>query len=137
MKKLSIILLLMSQQTLAQSSWTIQQCMQYAVEHNHEVRQSELELDNKWATKLGAIGSFLPSVSASTGAQYSFGRAIDPETNTYTNVSTFYNGYQVNASMPVFDGFNRLHALRAAKASVLMGQSELRRQQDETALAVL
>ena len=137
MKKLSIILLLMSQQTLAQSSWTILQCMQYAVEHNHEVRQSELELDNKWATKLGAIGSFLPSVSANTGAQYNFGRAIDPETNTYTNVSTFYNGYQVNASMPVFDGFNRLHALRAAKASVLMGQSALRRQQDETALAVL
>ena len=69
MKKLSIILLLMSQQTLGQSSWTIQQCMQYAVEHNHEVKQSELELDNKWATKLGAIGSFLPSVSASTGAE--------------------------------------------------------------------
>ena len=137
MKWLAIILLLSVQQALAQSSWTIQQCMQYAVEHNHKVRQSELELDNKQATKLGAIGSFLPSVSANINAQYNFGRAIDPKTNTYTNVNTFYNGYQVYASMSVFDGFNRLHALRAAKASVLMGQSALRQQQDETALAVL
>ena len=137
MRKTTILLLFLAQQTFAQDTWTLQECMQYAVEHNHEVRQSELELDNKKATKTGAIGRFLPAVEANVGAQYNFGRAIDPETNTYTNVNTFYNGYQVYASLPVFDGFNRLHALRAAKASVLMGQSALRQQQDETALAVL
>ena len=99
----------------------MQQCMQYAVEHNHEVKQSELELDNYKATKTGAIGNFLPSVDAGIGAQYNFGRAIDPETNLYTDVSTFYNGYSLEASLPVFDGFSRLHALKAAKASELMG----------------
>ena len=137
MKQLTIILLFLARQTVAQDIWTLQQCMQYAVEHNHEVHQSELELDNRKATKTGAIGRFLPSVDASIGAQYNFGRAIDPETNTYTNVNTFYNGYQVYAALPVFDGFNRLHMLRAARASVLMGQSALRQLQDETALAVL
>ena len=118
-------------------SWTMQQCMQYAVDHNHEVKRAELTLDNYKASKSGAIGRFLPSVDASIGAQYNFGRAIDPETNTYTDVSTFYNGYSLSASLPVFDGFNRLHALKAAKASELMGQSALRQQQDKTALAVL
>ncbi len=111
--------------------------MQYAVEHNHDVKRTELELDNYKAQKTGAIGSFLPYVDAGIGAQYNFGRAIDPETNTYTDVSTFYNGYQVSASLPVFDGFNRLHALKAAQASVLMGQSALRQRQNLTALDVL
>jgi outer membrane protein len=115
----------------------MQQCMQYAVEHNHDVKRTELELDNYKAQKTGAIGSFLPYVDAGIGAQYNFGRAIDPETNTYTDVSTFYNGYQVSASLPVFDGFNRLHALKAAQASVLMGQSALRQRQNLTALDVL
>lgn len=138
MKKFFLICLsIVSLQGTAQNTWNVQECMKYAVEHNHEVNQSELKLDNHNADKLGAIGSFLPSVGASIGGQYNFGRAIDPETNTYTNVNTFYNGYQVYASLPVFDGFNRLHALRAAKASVLMGQSALRQQQDQTALAVL
>ena len=118
-------------------TWTMQQCMQYAVEHNHKVKQAELELDNYEASKLGAIGNFLPSVNASIGAQYNFGRAIDPETNTYTDVSTFYNDYSMYASLPVFDGFSRLNALKAAKASVLMGRNALRERQDQTALATL
>ena len=118
-------------------TWTMQQCMQYAVAHNHEVKRAELDLDNFKAQKTGAIGRFLPSVDASIGANYNFGRAIDPETNGYTDVSTFYNGYQVTASLPVFDGFSRLHALKAAKASELMGRHALRQQQDLTALNVL
>ena len=117
MKQALIILLaIAAKQVAAQNDWTMQQCMQYAVEHNHEVKQAELKLDNYKA---------------------SFGRAIDPETNGYTDVSTFYNGYQLSASLPVFDGFSRLHALKAAKASELMGKSSLRKQQDQTALNVL
>ena len=123
--------------TSSAQTWTMQQCMQYAVEHNHEVKQAALELDNYKAQKTKAIGSFLPVVDAGIGAQYNFGRAIDPETNGYTDVSTFYNGYQLSASLPVFDGFSRLHALRAAKASELMGRASLRQHQDQTALNAL
>ena len=111
--------------------------MQYAVEHNHEVKRAELELDNYKAQKTQAAGRFLPSVDASIGAQYNFGRAIDPETNGYTDVNTFNNGYSLYASLPVFDGFGRIHALKAAKASMLMGRAALRQRQDQTALNVL
>lgn len=123
--------------TEAQTTWTMQQCMQYAVVHNHEVKRTALELDNYKATEAGAVGRFLPAVDAGIGAQYNYGRAIDPETNTYTDVSTFYNGYSVQASLPIFDGFSRIHALKAAKASVLMGHHALRNHQDEVALRVL
>ena len=134
---LMICLTLASLQSSAQTGLTMQQCMQYAVEHNHEVKRSELELDNYKASKAGAAGRFLPAVDANIGAQYNFGRAIDPSTNGYTDVSTFYNGYSLQASLPVFDGFNRLHAFRAAKASALMGQSAFRQRQNQTALSVL
>lgn len=123
--------------TEAQTTWTMQQCMQYAVVHNHEVKRTALELDNYKAMETGAVGRFLPAVDAGIGAQYNFGRAIDPETNTYTDVSTFYNGYSVQAMLPLFDGFSRIHALKAAKASVLMGHHALRNHQDEVALRVL
>lgn len=123
--------------TAGAQDWTARQCMQYAVEHNHVVKRAELELDNYKAQRTGAVGRFLPNVDAGISTQYNYGRAIDPETNGYTDVSTFYNGYQVSASLPLFDGFSRLHALKAAKASELMGQSALRRQRDLTALDVL
>ena len=140
MKSTVVIYLLLSLmkscETKAQQ-FTMQQCMQYAVVHNHEVRQAELELDNYKVLKTKAVGNFLPAVDAGISAQYNFGRAIDPETNGYTDVNTFYNGYQLSASLPVFDGFSRLHALRAAKASELMGRASLRQRQDQTALDVL
>ena len=134
---MTILLAATTLQVQAQEPWSMQQCMQYAVEHNHEVKRAEIELDNYKANKTVAIGRFLPSVDASIGAQYNFGRAIDPETNGYTDVSTFYNGYSLNASLPVFDGFSRFHALKAAGASILMGRASLRQKQDQTALNVL
>ena len=111
--------------------------MQYAVEHNHEVRLQALALDDRHALRLQAVGAFLPQVEASTSGQYNFGRAIDPETNTYTDVSTFYNGYGLSASLPVFDGMRRLHELRMARADVLMGRSGLQAERDRVALAVM
>ena len=138
MKKLFILSLsALAATAQAQTAWTAQQCMQYAVEHNTQVRRAALELANYEASKLSAIGSFLPAANGSIGMQYNFGRAIDPETNGYTDVSTFYNGYNVSASLPVFDGFSRVNALKAAKASVLMGRQALREQQDQTAIATL
>ena len=114
--------------------WTVEDCMRYAVAHSHGLRQRELQLDNSEATRLQAIGAFLPSVNASTGTQWNFGRAIDPETNTYTSVSTFNNGYGLSTSLPVFDGLYRVHALRAARADVLMQKNALQAERDQVAL---
>ena len=121
----------------AQEAWTMQHCMQYAVEHSHEVKRTALELDNYKANRTGAIGRYLPKVDAGIGAQYNFGRTIDPETNVYTDVSTFNNAYSLSASLPVFDGFSRLHALKAANASVLMGHQAHRQKQSQIALNVM
>ncbi len=133
---LSILLATAVNSSAQETMLTVDDCMSYAVEHNHDIRISRLTHDNRRADHTQAIGAFLPSVNASVGVQYNFGRAIDPETNTYTNVSTFYNGYSIQASLPVFDGFQRLNQLRAAKASLLMGNSKIRAQQDELALQV-
>lgn len=129
-------LLLMPLFGWSQTAWTVEQCMRYAVKHNHEVTQQRLAVEDYRSDKTQAVGAFLPSLHASVGNQYNFGRAIDPETNTYTNVSTFYNGYSVSASIPLFDGFQRVSEWRLAKANLLMGRHGLRAKQDEVALAV-
>ena len=115
----------------AMSVW---ECMRYAVAHSHVLRQRALQLDNSEATRMQAVGAFLPSLGASAGTQWNFGRAIDPETNTYTSVSTFNNGYGLSASLPVFDGLYRLHNLRAARADVLMQKNALQAERDQVAL---
>lgn len=90
----------MGLEAAAQEIWDVDRCMNYAVQHNRTVRQRELEADNARLDRMKAIGSFLPGVTASTSVQYNFGRSVDPETNTYNTLSTFNNGYSMEASMP-------------------------------------
>lgn len=132
-----LLLLLFSLPTVAQEPWTMERCMQYAVEHNHEVRLQHITLDDYKAERVRQRGAFLPGVEASVGGQYNFGRAIDPETNTYTHVNTFYSSYGISASVPVFDGFQRYNNLRAANANLRKGQSRLAAQKDATAQKVM
>lgn len=110
--------------------------MQYAADHSHTVRQQHFALEDSRAAKTQAIGAFLPSVYGAVNGQMNFGRAIDPSTNTYTDVSTFNNGYGLEASLTVFDGLQRYNNLRLAKANEAMGRSGVRAEKDDVALKV-
>ena len=83
-KSMGMLLCLCSLAATAQEAWDIDRCMAYAVEHNRTVKQRKLESDNY---KIEAIGQFLPGVSGSVSAQYSYGRSVDPGTNTYISQS--------------------------------------------------
>ena len=137
MKRLTYILIICSLNGYGLEPWTVDDCIQYAVTHNHEVRLQSIGFDDYKAEKVRAIGSFLPAAEGNIGGQYNFGRAIDPETNTYTSVSTFYNSYGLSVGIPVFDGFQRYNNLRAEMANVLMGKRKLMAQKDATAQRVL
>ena len=60
---------------------------------------------------------FTPEISAQTYAYNQYGRNLDPETNTYNNVTTFYNGYSANAGFTLFDGFQSVNNMRMAKTA--------------------
>lgn len=120
----------------ASEPWSVERCIQYAADHSHDVRQQQFALEDSRAAKTQAIGAFLPSVYGSVDGQMNFGRAIDPSTNTYTDVSTLYNGYGLQASLVVFDGLQRYNNLRLAKANEAMGRSGVRAEKDDVALKV-
>ena len=120
----------------AAEPWTVDRCIQYAMEHSHTVSQQRFSLEDSRAEKTRAIGAFLPEVYGSVSGQLNFGRAIDPSTNTYTNVSTLYNGYGLQAALTLFDGLQRYNQLRLAKANVAMGRSAVQAEKDDVALKV-
>ena len=123
-------------QLSASEPWSVERCMQYAADHSHTVRQQQFALEDSRAAKTQAIGAFLPSVYGAVNGQMNFGRAIDPSTNTYTDVSTFNNGYGLEASLTVFDGLQRYNNLRLAKANEAMWRSGVRAEKDDVALKV-
>lgn len=79
---------------------TLEECMRYAVEHSPAVQRQAYTNRNYRQNYIESVAALVPSVSGTVGASTSFGRSVDPETNTYTDVSNFDNSYSLSGSCP-------------------------------------
>ena len=117
-----------------QSNMTLEECIDYARRHSSAVALSAAELEQSKADYLQAVGNFLPRVSAGTGASWNFGRGLDAETNTYTDINSFNNSYSIHATMTLFDGLQSVYRLRMAHARREASRLSVREQQELAAL---
>lgn len=113
---------------------SLDECMAYAVQNSISVGRQEIAVSDNQTDVNSKIMSLLPSVSGSTGGSFSFGRSIDPETNSYQSRTTFSNSYGLSASMTLFSGFSAINAIRAAKVARAIGLEELQIARDNAAL---
>ena len=97
------------------SAMTLDACMAYAVEHNPNVRQQIYANRNYRQEHIASIAALVPSISASASATTSFGRSVDPETNTYTTVANLDNSYSLSGQIPVFAGLSGINSVRLAR----------------------
>ena len=118
-------------------SWSLDDCMKYAVEHATEVKREVVNARQRKQDYQHAVAGFLPSVTGGVQGQYAWGRNIDPETNTYNNVTTFNNYYQLYAELNVFDGFATINALKQAKLSRDYSATAMQKIQDDRAIDVM
>lgn len=138
MKRIGILIgwLVWAAEVSAQS-WSLDDCMKYAVEHATEVKREVVNARQRKQDYQHAVAGFLPTVSGGVQGQYAWGRNIDPETNTYNNVTTFNNYYQLYAELNVFDGFATINALKQAKLSRDYSATAMQKIQDDRAIDVM
>lgn len=118
-------------------SWSLDDCMKYAVVHATEVKREVVNARQRKQDYQHAVAGFLPTVTGGVQGQYAWGRNIDPETNTYNNVTTFNNYYQLYAELNVFDGFATINALKQAKLSRDYSATAMQKIQDDRAIDVM
>ena len=118
-------------------SWSLDDCMKYAVEHATEVKREVVNARQRKQDYQHAVAGFLPTVTGGVQGQYAWGRNIDPETNTYNNVTTFNNYYQLYAELNVFDGFATINAVKQAKLSRDYSATAMQKIQDDRAIDVM
>lgn len=75
--------LLISDIAGAQELWSLEKCIEYALENNLDVRQDAYRVENAETNVNEAKNQFLPSLNASANYGYNFGQRIDPFTNKF------------------------------------------------------
>lgn len=116
--------------------WTLQECVNHALENNISVKQSELELELTEADKLEAIGNFLPSLNANASASKNTGLSLNPTNNQLENTTFGSASAAINVGLTLFDGLRNVRQLQRSKLSELAAQYRLDKMKDDIALAV-
>ncbi|WP_108245676.1 TolC family protein [Muricauda brasiliensis] len=112
---ITTFLLLASFIGFSQEVWTLEECVDYAIEHNLQVKNISYNNESSRESYRQSIRDLLPSVSGSTDYTIRYGRSADPQTNDYVNTEFFSNNYSLNASLDLFRGFQKMNSIRASK----------------------
>ncbi len=116
--------------------WTLRECIEYALEHNISIRQSELEKELAEVDKLDAIGNFLPNINASASNSWNTGLTTNITTGVLQTQTTRNFSAGITASMTLFDGLRNFKQYQRAKMSRLASQYSLELMKDDIALFV-
>ncbi|CAI9678840.1 TolC family protein [Elizabethkingia anophelis] len=130
---LSISAFMFSQQT---EEWDLQKTIDYAMSKHPTVQQSILKVDQRKQEITASRGMLLPSVSASTSQNYSFGSTINPGTNQREALNVGTTQFSAIANWELFNWRNFMN-ISLSKMNKESSDYRLKAVQNDIALNVI
>ena len=121
---ITAVLALFSTIANAQTTMSLQECIQFAIEHNITIEQRKLQEENAAVSLNTSKNSWLPSLNASLSQGFGFGRSAGRDGSTVDNTSA-NTSLQVGAQMPVFTGLRISNQIKQDKFSLLAAAENL------------
>lgn len=122
---------------LAQESWSLQRCIDHALSHNLQVKQSQLNVEQSKSLEQQSYAAFFPSINGQAGHSYFWGRFIDPYTNIYTNQEVRSSNFGLNATMTIFNGLQLQKELSQSRLSYMASRKDLDKIKNDISLNVV
>ncbi|MBQ7157470.1 MAG: TolC family protein [Bacteroidaceae bacterium] len=129
------LLLLASNGASAQKQWTLQQCIDYALEHNISLEQKRLSGWQSMEDEKQSRAALFPSISFNTNQNVSYRpyaqQTITLESGTMTtnsNTTTYNGSYGINANWTVWNGNKNNLTVKRNKLAVESAELEVAQQ---------
>lgn len=134
---INILLFLFSLETFGQETWSLEQCVQTALQNNPTLHRAELQYERAVIDKHQAWQNVLPSVEANAGHSWSQGKSIDPTTNQFIEQTISSGNGSIDAGMYAFNGFRAFHDIRKTAAAEKAGSLEYEAEKENLILDVI
>jgi outer membrane protein len=133
---LPLLFLLLPFNHFAQT-WTLEKCVQYALDNNINVKQAKLQKDiaQKQLTQ-SYLSTFLPSIDASATYNVSVGNSVNQFTFSVIEGSLQTVTGNLQASMPIFTGLQQIYGIQKNKHDLAASTLDAEDVKNQTALAV-
>ena len=139
MKKITIILLIVllgGVQLQAQAQWSLNQCIDYALEHNIQVKQTKLQAESSQANLKQTKLSIYPNLNANASDAFQYGRTIDPYTNLYTDQNVQSFSLSVSSQVTLFQGLKKHNSIKKNNYTYLSNLQEIERVKNSISMQV-
>ncbi|MCF8379802.1 MAG: TolC family protein [Bacteroidales bacterium] len=104
----------------SQEPWSLQKCVDYALENNIQIKQSKLNTEYNENLLNQSKSNRLPNLNASIGHGISFGQALDPTTYEFTQDQTVNSvNPGINSTITVFNGFQLKNTIERNRFNLL------------------
>ncbi|WP_233450939.1 TolC family protein [Hanstruepera ponticola] len=128
-KKVSVIFIfacLFSIVSIAQEKrvWTLEECINYALENNISIKQTELDTETADQDLITAKGNFLPNLNANASQNWNFGSFIGQDGNRVSRDSRG-NSFGLNTGVTLFNGFRNTSIYKQAQLGIESSQLQL------------
>ncbi len=117
--------------------WDLQRAVDYAVQNNISVKQSDVQARLTALQTQLAKGAVIPNLNFNTQAGYQFGRNIDPTSNQFINQKVFFQSYSLQTNVTLFNWFNIKNQVKAAQAAAEAGRLDVDRVKNDISLNVV
>jgi len=135
---LTAVPVLFASMLMAQNeAWTLNRCIDYALEHNIGVQRMDLTAEMAQADLTGSKLGVLPDLNGVVEHQLGSGRVLDRGTYEWYNTSVSQGDLGVQSTMYLFEGFQRLNSIRRDQALYRKSLSEAEAYRDDITLDVM
>lgn len=119
----------------AQQKYTLEQCINIAIENNRNIKQQELGRQQREIAYSQARADLLPNLNASVGQNFVFGRSIGLD-NVYQNTNSSQTSFGIGTDITLFDGLRMKHNIDARKADMEASEADLEKMHDDIVMSV-
>lgn len=117
--------------------WTLQECVDYAIENNITVKQNEYDISIAEVDKKDAIGNYLPTFNINGSHSWNSGLNTDISTGLNVNQTTQTTSGGLSSGILIYGGLQNLNALRRSELNILANRYQLDKIKDDISLFVI
>lgn len=120
------------------NKWTIQKCIDYALQKNIQVQQTILTTDANKVNFDALKASRFPIVDASASENFGWSERVNPVTNTYNGFTGTNNtNYSVNSSVTLYQGLKLKQSVKQSDLIYKAGQFDSETTKESISLNIM
>ncbi len=131
-----VLVAVFSLKSTSQNPWSLSDCIQYALEHNIQIKQQELTSEISAISLTQSKMSVLPDLNAGATHVYNFGQTIDPYTNTFAQNRVLSNNFYLVSRVTIFNGFQVLNTIKKSAIDLQASKYDVQKMKDDVALNI-